>query len=351
MNNQAKRTLVAGCLRGAAGSGKTQAQIAADCGVSLSTVKRVKVTLQSGGTLEDAPRSGRPRTVRTPRNVKTVARIIQQNPRQSIRGLSKKMDCAESSMRNLVHKELNMKSRVIMDKPRLTEANRQRRVDRCKSLMNFMKDQQTGKFVRIFSDEKLFHVDAQLNRRNSRYLSDLPQNEVDPRVRYNPVNKHPQKVMVLGVVGSDGQKCPIIFVNANEKIDSKVYGRLLDMHVIPWIKKTYPDGKFVFQQDGAPAHTSKSIQEKLHQELGGKMHFWRKDMWPPQSPDLNPLDYGVWSLLQQKVQSVSHPSLEALKASITKEWKKMEDDFVIRTCRSFRTRVEAVIGAKGGYIE
>ena len=81
------------------------------------------------------------------------------------------------------------------------------------------------------------------------------------------------------------------------------------------------------------------------------MHFWRKDMWPPQSPDLNPLDYGVWSLLQQKVQSVSHPSLEALKASITKEWKKMEDDFVIRTCRSFRTRVEAVIGAKGGYIE
>ena len=254
--------------------------------MSLSTVKRVKIILQSGGTLEDTPRSGRPQTVRTPRNVKTVARIIQQNPRQSIRGLSKKMDCAESSMRNLVHKELHMKSRVITDKPRLTESNRQRRVDRCKSLMNFMKDQQTGKFVRIFSDEKLFHVDAQLNRRNSRYLSDLPQNEVDPRVRYNPVNKNLQKVMVLGVVGSDGQKCPVIFVNASEKIDSKVYGRLLDTHVIPWIKKAYPDGKFFFQQDGATAHTSKSSQEKLLRELGGETHFWRKDMWPPQSPDL-----------------------------------------------------------------
>ena len=157
--------------------------------------------------------------------------------------------------------------------------------------------------------------------------------------------------MVLGVVGSDGQKCPVIFVNASEKIDSKVYGRLLDTHVIPWIKKAYPDGKFFFQQDGATAHTSKSSQEKLLRELGGETHFWRKDMWPPQSPDLNPLDYGIWSLLQQKVQCVSHPSLEALKSHIKKEWKKMEDDFIIRTCRSFRTRVEAVISAKGGYIE
>ena len=83
MNNQAKRTLVAGRPELA-----KLKQIATDCGVSLSTVESVKITLQSGGTLEDAPRSGRPQTVRTPRNVKTVARIIQQNPRKSIRGLS-----------------------------------------------------------------------------------------------------------------------------------------------------------------------------------------------------------------------------------------------------------------------
>ena len=115
--------------------------------------------------------------------------------------------------------------------------------------------------------------------------------------------------------------------------------------------KAYPDGKFVFYEDRVPAHTCKSSQEKLLQELGGETHFWWMDMWSPQSPDLNPLDYGVWSLLQQKVQCVSPPSLEALKSQIKKEWKKMEDDFIIRTCRSFRTRVEAVISAKGGYIE
>ena len=107
--------------------------------------------------------------------------------------------------------------------------------------------------------------------------------------------------MVLGVIGSGGQKCPVIFVDANEKINRAVYERLLGTIVIPWIKATYPDGNFVFQQDGAPAHNPNAIQRKMSEELGGQSHFWRKEMWPPQSPDLNPLDYSIWSVLQQEV--------------------------------------------------
>jgi len=45
---------------------------------------------------------------------------------------------------------------------------------------------------------------------------------------------------------------------------------------------------FVFQQDGAPAHSSRVAQEwiELHSP-----EFVKKDEWPPNSPDLNPLDY------------------------------------------------------------
>ena len=45
---------------------------------------------------------------------------------------------------------------------------------------------------------------------------------------------------------------------------------------------------YVFQQDGAPAHTSKVTQAWLSQNLP---NFWRKEVWPPRSPDCNPLDY------------------------------------------------------------
>ena len=47
-------------------------------------------------------------------------------------------------------------------------------------------------------------------------------------------------------------------------------------------------GDKVFQQDGAPIHASKKAQEWC------KRRFWRfidKQHWPPNSPDLNPLDY------------------------------------------------------------
>jgi len=29
--------------------------------------------------------------------------------------------------------------------------------------------------------------------------------------------------------------------------------------------------------------------------------FWSKEFWPPNSPDLNPLDYYVWSVVESDV--------------------------------------------------
>ena len=51
------------------------------------------------------------------------------------------------------------------------------------------------------------------------------------------------------------------------------------------------DNVFIFQQDEAPAHTAKHTQDFL---LINCPDFIDKDEWPPNSPDLNPLDYHVW---------------------------------------------------------
>ena len=52
------------------------------------------------------------------------------------------------------------------------------------------------------------------------------------------------------------------------------------------------EGDFVFQQDGAPAHTARQTQEWLG---ANTPDFIGKDEWPPNSPDLNPLDCCVWA--------------------------------------------------------
>ena len=56
---------------------------------------------------------------------------------------------------------------------------------------------------------------------------------------------------------------------------------------------------FAFQQDGAPTHSSQEWIEQHSPE------FIKKDEWPPNSPDRNPLDYHVWgAILLERSQSV-----------------------------------------------
>ena len=67
-------------------------------------------------------------------------------------------------------------------------------------------------------------------------------------------------------------------------------------------------------------------------------------MWPPQSPDLNSLDYFFWGILQERVHGTSYPNMESLKAHIAEAWA-----FIASARRSLRSRVEAVVSVNGSY--
>ena len=59
---------------------------------------------------------------------------------------------------------------------------------------------------------------------------------------------------------------------------------------------------FIFQQDGAPAHAAQQTQDFLQRYTPD---FIIKDEWPPNSPDLNPLDYYVWGDMLERYNSLS----------------------------------------------
>jgi hypothetical protein len=167
-------------------------------------------------------------------------------------------------------------------------------------------------------------------------------------VHISPFSKAPAKLMVLSVVASDGKKCLIIFVPDGEKITADTYQVLLRRHVIPWLSARYPEGNYVFQQDGAPVHTSNSTQQFIESNMA--VH-WSKMVWPPYSPDLNPLDYGIWGVMQTKVNATSHENKSALTRTIRREWNQLSDAMIWRTCHAFRLRLEKVVAADGGYID
>ena len=57
------------------------------------------------------------------------------------------------------------------------------------------------------------------------------------------------------------------------------------------MKNLANNGHFVFQQDAARSHTANSTIKFLQNKVPKLLQ--PKD-WSPNSPDLNPVDYGIW---------------------------------------------------------
>jgi len=67
---------------------------------------------------------------------------------------------------------------------------------------------------------------------------------------------------------------------------------------MPDIRANCRQYRWTLQQDCAPPHTVKKTINYLKSE---NVSFIEPQMWPPNSPDLNPIDYAVWGALQQQV--------------------------------------------------
>ncbi len=77
-----------------------------------------------------------------------------------------------------------------------------------------------------------------------------------------------------------------------------------------------------FQQDGARPHTLQNMLELLGPFFGKHLISLGSVsgiIWPPCSPDLNPLDYFLWSYLKNKIYRTAPTDLDELKAHIMGE--------------------------------
>ena len=71
----------------------------------------------------------------------------------------------------------------------------------------------------------------------------------------------------------------------------------------------------------------------------------------PSSPDLNPLDYFVWSYVENIINLTSHNTKASLITAIHRVFTELPPALVEKACSQFLIRIEAVIEAEGGYIE
>eukprot|EP00096_Caligus_rogercresseyi_P001597 TRINITY_DN1266_c0_g1_i1.p1 TRINITY_DN1266_c0_g1~~TRINITY_DN1266_c0_g1_i1.p1 ORF type:complete len:251 (+),score=39.61 TRINITY_DN1266_c0_g1_i1:1074-1826(+) len=249
-------------------------------------------------------------------------------------------------MRELLKEDSGLKSLAKTRVQMLTSLQHEKRVDRCRKIKNFIKNDLKGRII-VFSDEKTFSVDKDTSRRNDRYIRTSTKSS-DPEIRFVPRSKHPQKAMMLGFMGSDGKAFPPIWFDGS--VNATTYQKALVKHVFPVLEATYGHNGYIWSQDGAPAHTSKAIQKYLKDKLGST-GFWSKEMWPPSSPNLNPLDFSIWQHIENKACGVYHSNISDLKATVNDVWAAMDETYIRKSCSDFRKRLNLCIDAEGSIFE
>ena len=77
---------------------------------------------------------------------------------------------------------------------------------------------------------------------------------------------------------------------------------------------------WTFQQDGAKAHIHEKSQECCDKNFPW---FIDKDHWPPNSPDLDSLDYCVWNEIAQMIKWNAVTSKKTLIVALKRAVKEM----------------------------
>ena len=153
--------------------------------------------------------------------------------------------------------------------------------------------------------------------------------------------------MVFGVVSSEGHIMPPYIFEVGLKVNTKVYLDVLKSVVIPWCNQVASGRPWVWQQDSGPAHKSKETQAWLQEGY----NFVLFSYWPPSSPDLNPLNYFVWSYIKNITNMTSHNTKASLIVAIHRVFAELPLVLVEKACSQFQIRIEAVIEAEDDYIE
>src|SRR3954469_5895835 len=100
----------------------------------------------------------------------------------------------------------------------------------------------------------------------------------------------------------------------------------------------------IFQHDGDPKHTANSTKQWLKRDKIMVLD------WPPQSPDLNPIEH-LWNEVDRRLRKLETRvhSQDQLWEAIQKIWVEMDNEFLTTLINSMPERIEDVIKAKGGY--
>lgn len=189
-------------------------------------------------------------------------------------------------------KYMGFKKYKITEVPKITPIQQKKRLRWCLNKVSWTKEQWESV---IWSDESMFRLGRGV--RGVRVIK-LPGEYFKKRHRVGTLKFGSGFLMIWGCFHAKGLG-PLVLMRGI--IDQDKYVTMLANNAIPWIEQQCQmyNRDFIYQEDGAPIHTGGYV--KWYKDKTMVTGF---DSWPPNSPDLNPIEH-IWGYLELHVDRSS----------------------------------------------
>ena len=142
-----------------------------------------------------------------------------------------------------------------------------------------------------------------------------------------------QKVMVWLGICSKGVTLLVILDKGI--IDTDRYIKEVLLVAIKYGNKVFGND-WTYQQDGTTSHTHELTQQWCKNNFPS---FTNEDHWPPNSPDLNPLDYSIWDEFVQQMNWNKMQSKKTLIEELKRAVKRIRQEVIFESCDTWTSRL------------
>lgn len=300
--------------------------------LSVSGVRKICMKYEEYGQVENIEGRGRKRKT-TVRYDKLIIREAKKKPTVSSREIAETLNLSVST--KTIRRRLNesgLLSRLQRKKPFISEKNKAKRIKFAKEHLN--KGLDFWENI-LWSDESKFELFGTKGRKR---VWRKPGEALKGSNLKTTIKHGGGSVMVWGCFSSAGVG-EIALITG--KMTGAIYVDLLQNNLQKSVHKLGLSRRYVFQQDNDPKHTS-SIAKNFFKEK--KLRVLE---WPPQSPDLNPIE-NLWSIVDNKLKITERTNKNSFFRMLCNEWNKIDVQTTKKLVESMPRRLKAVLDAKGG---